>query len=158
MGETSIASPNQVFRSGKAIRSEDPTGNAVWFYRKKSGQIQQHQEQWDDDRFEPVSLDVVERNVDHDDTTVSIHWAESSPFEHLLDAQPGDVIRYDTGQESGFDVVESRQRDGDVHVKFGWVPPLRPEDYTIIRRTDDPQIGKEQAIQIIEETEEYHDV
>jgi hypothetical protein len=74
---TTIANVAAVFASGKAIKSVDPSGTVVWFHRDDDRQyVASHESAG----RHTVTRDTVERNIEHDDTTVETVPVAESPF------------------------------------------------------------------------------
>jgi len=74
---SNIANVNAVFASGKAIKSTATDGVVTWFYRNDDREyVARHENAG---RY-VVDRDTVERNVDHDHTTVETVDVDESPF------------------------------------------------------------------------------
>lgn len=74
-----ISNVRHVFGADKAIRSDSPNGT-VWFYRTDAdGPILSYQPDADAGPHD-VPIDVVRRNVDHDDTDPVTVPVDESPF------------------------------------------------------------------------------
>jgi len=72
-----IANVNAVFGSGRAIKSTAPDGVVTWFYRNDDREYVAFHEHAGRNT---VDRDTVERNIDHDHTTVDVVDADNSPF------------------------------------------------------------------------------
>ena len=73
-----IASVRAVFGSGKAIKSESVDGVVTWFHRNDDREIVAFHESAG---RHTVDLDTVERNVEHEHTSVETVPVEDSPFD-----------------------------------------------------------------------------
>jgi D-alanyl-D-alanine dipeptidase len=72
-----IANVNAVFVSGKAIKSTATDGVVTWFYRNDDREYVAFH---DNAGWQVVDRDTVERNVDHDHTTIETVDVDESPF------------------------------------------------------------------------------